>query len=178
MYIPDVLFYVFLLDILGRREGGGGRGGSGRYHFNVIGSSGQEPVHVLLYSYLPRSTHAVGAAVGQPDVASQQRTLPAVVGAIVVVVEANAVSVRTWVWVIVVENVWVWVCVEVEFPIVSTDNDVDIDEDTATDKDRDVYIDVEVEAVVVGIAVSKTQVLLAEHPHGLSSIEPCQPDGF
>lgn len=84
---------------------GRGNGEKERYHFNVIGSSGQEPVHVLLYSYLPRSTHAVGAAVGHPDAASQQRTLPAVVGAMVVVVEANWVSVRTWVWVIVVENV-------------------------------------------------------------------------
>lgn len=59
----------------------------------------------------------------------------------------------------------------------STDNDVDIDDDTATDKDRDVYMDVDVDDAVVGSAVSKTQVLLAEHPHGLSSIDPCQPDG-
>lgn len=124
-------------------------------------------MHVLLYSYLPRSTHAVGAAVGQPDAASQQSTLPAVVGAIVVVVGANLVSVSTWVCVTVVERVWV--CVEVEFPTVSTDNEVEIVEDT--DRDRDVNIDVEVDAVVSGIAVSKTQVLLAEHPHGLSSID-------
>jgi hypothetical protein len=45
-----------------------------KYHFNVMGSWGQDPVHNVLYSYRPLSTHAVGdGAVGQPVLGSLLR---------------------------------------------------------------------------------------------------------
>jgi hypothetical protein len=43
-----------------------------------MGSFGHDPVQLVLYSFRPRSTHAVGAgAAGQPVVGSQHSTLPA-----------------------------------------------------------------------------------------------------
>jgi hypothetical protein len=44
-----------------------------------MGSEGHDPVQLVLNSFRALSTHAVGAgAAGQPDVGSQQSTLPGV----------------------------------------------------------------------------------------------------
>jgi len=62
-------------------------------HFKVMGSSGQEPVHDVLYSYRPLSTHAVGDGVaGQPVSGSQQSTLAAAVEVILLTTVADAVA--------------------------------------------------------------------------------------
>jgi hypothetical protein len=48
----------------------------GSYHFRVAGSVEQDPVHELLYSYLPRSTHAVGAGSAGHPLSTSQHNIP------------------------------------------------------------------------------------------------------